>query len=237
MQAAFKQRWKGCLVILCIALAFLLVYAVFTSTNYFRNWNGFSTVLDILMVLLGGTVLMGSILLSLRFSYQGRRYGAVVFSSVFGVVMLAMAVTNVRQYIPNISFSYTNGIQALIYTVQYVCVGLIAIDFYVFSHIAPRYNGSACGVIALALAIVQTLCALGVFVWALIDLLSYADFGRIALREAASLLSLLALALMLFAVAVGMLPVHRARRKPAKTESPMFPALENYREKLRKERA
>lgn len=236
MQAAFKQRWKGCLVILCIALAFLLVYAVFTSTNYFSNWNGFSTVLDILMVLLGGAVLMGSILLSLRFSYQGRRYGAVVFSSVFGVVMLAMAVTNVRQYIPNISFSYTNGIQALINTVQYVCVGLIAIDFYVFSHIAPRYNGSACGVIALALAIVQTLCALGVFVWDLI-LLSYADFGRIALREAASLLSLLALPLMLFSVAMGMLPVRRARRKPAKTESPMFPALENYREKLRKERA
>ena len=42
---------------------------------------------------------------------------------------------------------------------------------------------------------------------------------------------------MYFAVAIGMLPAGRARRKPAKTESPMFPALENYREKLRKERA
>lgn len=237
MQAAFKQRWRGCLVILCIALAFLLVYAVFASTNYFRNQFTFSTVLDNLLVLLGGAVLMGSILLSLWFSYQGRRYGAVVFSSVFGVVMLAMAVTSVRQYIPNISFSYTNGIQALIYTVQYVCVGLIAIDFYVFSHIAPRYNGSACGVIALVLAIVQTLCVLGVFVWDLIARLSYADFGSIVLVEITALLSVLVLALMYFAVAIGMLPAGRARRKPAKTESPMFPALENYREKLRKERA
>ena len=60
---------------------------------------------------------------------------------------------------------------------------------------------------------------------------------RVTAQEAAGLLSILALALAFFAVAAGMLPAGRARRKPVKAENPMFPALENYREKLRKERA
>jgi len=237
VQAAFKQRWKVCLALLIIALACLLVSAVFSETGYFRARFTFNTVLRILMNLVGGVIVLGSVALSLRYSYQGRRYASVVFSSVFGIVMLALAVSSFWQTVPYVTFRNSDGIRCLILLVQYVCVALIAVDFYVFSHIAPRYNGSACGVAALALAILYTLCSLGVFVWRLIEYLKVDSFGDIALPQAASLLSILVLALAFFAVAIGMLPAGRARRKPVKAEDPMFPALENYREKLRKERA
>ena len=237
MQAAFKQRWKVCLALLIVALALLLVSAVFSETGYFRARFTFNTVLRILMNLVGGVVVLGSVALSLRFAYQGRRYASVVFSSVFGIVMLALAVSSFWQVLPYVSFRNSEGIKGLISLVGSVCIALIAVNFYVFSHIAPRYNGSACGAVGLALAIVYTLCSLGVFVWSLIDYLKVDSFGEIVLQEAAGLLSILALALAFFAVVAGMLPAGRARRKPVKAENPMFPALENYREKLRKERA
>lgn len=237
MQAAFKQRWRGCLIILIIALACLLVNAVFKETDFFRAPFTFNTVLRILMTLVGGVIVLGSVALSLRYSYQGRRYASVVFSSVFGIVMLALAVSSFWQTVPYVTFRNGEGIKKLISLVESVCIALIAVNFYVFSHIAPRYNGSACGAVGLALAILYTLCSLGVFVWSLIEYLKVDSFGEIVRQEAAGLLSILALALAFFAVAAGMLPAGRARRKPVKAEDPMFPALENYREKLRKERA
>ena len=127
MQAAFKQRWKVCLALLIVALVFVLVNAVFSETGYFCARFTFNTVLRILMNLVGGVVVLGSVALSLRFAYQGRRYASVVFSSIFGIVMLALAVSSFWQVLPYVSFRNSEGIKGLISLVGSVCIALIAI--------------------------------------------------------------------------------------------------------------
>lgn len=243
VQPAFKRKWKNCLIMMIIALSLSLIGIVINVTGGFRYDFRAYMIWEILGFTLGCAAILTCALISLRFSYQGRRYASVVFSSIFGVFLLAAAftrtVSSVQTYLWYGRYGdfVRDGLPSLLNAVAFCCLCLLTVDFYVFSHIAPRYNGSACGIIALVLTVLWAVCRLGVLGLSAIaraesgPLNGYAILALVQNGLYCAVLLLTGLAL-----SIGMGRVRRAKRTPVPDE-PMCPVLEEYRASLRKERA
>lgn len=237
LQPAFKRKWRNCLIFAIIALSLSTVATVIQVTGVFeRNYRS-----DMLWITLacvaGAAVMLTFMLLSLRFSYLGRRYAAVVFSSFFGIFLLARAAQLLKEEIRYMSFRDGGLLVFALSVAAWLCLILLTVDFYVFSHIAPRYNGRTCGLIALIVTLLYTGCRFAVIAVTLVRMLNAGTFTpRTVLPFVSEALYVIVLTLVGLALAVGMGRARRAKRTPIPDPS-MFPALDEYRASLRKERA
>ncbi|MBQ6173301.1 MAG: hypothetical protein IJK28_01600 [Clostridia bacterium] len=244
MQPGFKRKWKASLVLLCIALGLTLIFGVVFGTDFFRSLSFRISGYGLLMLGLGFlvlAVLCACLLIAQRCSFVGRRWAGVAFASPFCAFLLAGAVMGFKSLLDIAGFS-GDSIWAVIGLVGCLAAALLAVDLYVFSHIAPRYNGGACGIIATVLTLTVAAASVTMLTWRVIELIrAHATSGSFAdnplVRTLFLLLPVAALILICFAVTVGMTRARRARRAPHPSEKPMFPLLESYRAALRKERA